>query len=228
MSTARKRLNQAIENARQPLGQVRQTALPEPQPELRAQLEFNAQPATLPQELPQTSTQTAQKPELRLIAGTKNKRFSVLMPALCVVSVTAFVAAQMLFTNLTSEGAYELYNLRRQQRDTLRVERVLSQNTMSLTSPQNLADNAKSLGMVQNISPAYLRLSDGAILGTIADGTARPVANLVPNATLQELPVINEAGAQNTREIVSQTGASAAPVIEPVAWEGNLPAPQTH
>ncbi|RRD36041.1 hypothetical protein EII31_00120 [Leucobacter sp. OH2974_COT-288] len=171
----------------------------------------------------------ASNPTRQLQPVTAPRRKHTVMPYLVGALAVCFIGAQMVISNLTSKGAYELDALKKQERDTLRVERVLAQNALALTSPQNLADNARSLGMVENIAPSYLRLSDGVILGAPSTEVApRPVANLVPNATLHQQPVINEVGEVVARDsaAAAATAATAAAGVA-VVWEGELPAPQT-
>lgn len=171
------------------------------------------------------------KPELRIVPGDRPRarRMSPLMGALTavgVILVTLF--AQLGLSIAVSEGAYEARALQVELRDLTRVERVLSQNTGKLASPQNLADNAAKLGMVQNTTPATLRLSDGAVLGTLAGPTAAVTENLVPNSTLEGLPVVDADGLLTERNPEQAEQAAAAAATAAIPWEGPLPAPQTH
>lgn len=143
--------------------------------------------------------------------------------------VSLAIVAVLLITQLglsiaTSEGAYETANLKLEERDLLRVERVLSQNVEKLASPQNLSAEAGDLGMVLNSSPAYLRLSDTTILGDLAMKTHEPTENSVPNELLTELPAVNAAELQTPKPVEAK--APIAPA-KPVVWEGQLPAPVT-
>lgn len=162
-------------------------------------------------------------------AASPRRRVGPVAGALtAVVVVLATFAAQLGLSIAVSEGAYEMRALETEQRDLRRVERVLTQNVEKLASPQNLADNAAALGMVQNSTPATLRLSDAAVLGDLAPRTAEVQQNLVPNATLEHLPVVDAEGL-----LVARGGGQAAAAVEasaatPVAWEGKLPAPDTH
>lgn len=153
---------------------------------------------------------------------------SPLFGALLAVGVLLGIfAAQLGLSIAISAGAYEARALELEQRDLARVERVLSQNVDKLSSPQNLAENAAALGMVQNVNPASLRLSDGAVLGALDAKTTEAQGNLVPNATLETMPVVDAQGL-----LVDRSGGAAAsqdaPTEAPVRWEGNLPAPKTH
>lgn len=152
---------------------------------------------------------------------------SPLVGALVAVGVVlAILATQLGLSIAVSQGAYETRALEIEQRDLARVERVLSQNVDRLASPQNLAENAATLGMVQNARPATLRLSDGAILGSLESPTSEVRGNLIPNATLESMPVVDAAGLLVSRNQLKAT--SAAETEAPVRWKGKLPAPETH
>lgn len=145
-----------------------------------------------------------------------------------VVLVLGILAAQLWLSIVVSQGAYEMRALEVEQRDLGRVERVLSQNLDKLSSPQNLAENAAALGMVQNSTPATLRLSDRTISGDLQARTSAATANLVPNAALENLPIVDAEGLLVARDAGQAAAVAAASAAAPVAWEGALPAPDTH
>ena len=184
-----------------------------------------APPAISPTRAPQS------KPDLRIVptARPRQRRLSPLVGALTAVGVIlAILFAQLGLSIAVSQGAYEARALQSELRDLTRVERVLSQNTDKLSSPQNLADNAAKLGMVQNTTPATLRLSDGAVLGTLGGPTAAIATSLVPNATLEGLPVVDADGLLTERNPEQAAQAEALAAQAAIPWEGPLPAPQTH
>jgi hypothetical protein len=151
-----------------------------------------------------------------------------LLAALVAVGlVLAIMLVQLGLSIAISQGAYERDALEIEQRDLLRVERVLQQNVDQLSSPQNLAENAAGLGMVQNVQPASLRLSDGAVLGDLASRTAQTSPNLVPNSTLVKLPLMSAEGLLVAREADTVAEAAALTSAAPVPWKGKLPAPET-
>lgn len=152
---------------------------------------------------------------------------SPLLGALVAVGVVlAILATQLGLSIAVSQGAYETRALEIEQRDLARVERVLAQNVDRLASPQNLAENAATLGMVQNARPAALRLSDGAILGSLESPTSEVRGNMIPNSTLESMPVVDAEGLLVSRN--QPSGASETPAEAPVRWKGKLPAPDTH
>lgn len=157
--------------------------------------------------------------------AAKPRRSPVLGAIIAVGVILTIFAAKLALSILVSQGAYESRALEIEQRDLARVERVLSQNLDKLASPQNLAANAVELGMVQNVHPATLRLSDGKIQGSLESATRAASENLVPNSMLKSLPVLDAQGMMTSRE---QSAAPASNPATAVRWKGKLPAPQTH
>lgn len=172
------------------------------------------------------SDDRSQPRHLRLAPAARRKlgRSPVVASLVAVGVVLVILATQLGLSIAISQGAYEARALEVEQRDLSRVERVLSQNVGKLSSPQNLAENAAALGMVQNARPATLRLSDGVVLGALESVTSDPRGNIVPNSSLDAMPVVDAEGLLVPRGASTQAVSSAAPV----RWKGKLPAPNTH
>lgn len=177
--------------------------------------------------LPSRAPQTPARPHLRPVTAPAPgaRRSPILGAVISVGVILGIFAMQLALSIFVSEGAYETRALEIEKRDLARVERVLAQNLDKLASPQNLADNAVGLGMVQNVHPATLRLSDGTIQGTLETATREASDNLVPNAMLSTLPVLDAAGLTTGR---MQGEAPAVELEAAVRWKGKLPAPETH
>lgn len=166
---------------------------------------------------------------LRLTEAPKRVRKSPLIGALVSVGIVlGILAAQLGLSIAISQGAYEVRALEIEKRDIGRVQRLLSQNVDKLASPQNLAASAAAQGMVQNVQPATLQLSTGTILGTLDSKTTEASSNLVPNATLDAIPVVDAQGVSVSRNTGLPAGAAEQPSDAPVRWKGKLPAPVTH
>ncbi|MBO1902013.1 hypothetical protein J4H92_08635 [Leucobacter weissii] len=173
----------------------------------------------------------APRPQLRPVPAARPARRSVsplLAGLVAVAIILATFAAQLGLSIAVSEGAYETRALEQEQRDLMRVERVLSQNVDKLASPQNLAENAGELGMVQNATPATLRLSDGKVLGSLEPRTSEVGKNRIPNATLDQLPVVDADGLLVSRDGGQAEAGAADSAASAVPWQGTLPAPDTH
>ena len=114
-----------------------------------------------------------------------------------VIGLFVLFMAQLLLSIVVSDGAYRIAALQNSQRDLGREQQALSEQLDLLSSPQNLATQAESLGMVlSNTSPVFLRLADGAILGsaTAADAGESVITgsagSLVPNSLLAGVPLV--------------------------------------
>lgn len=115
-----------------------------------------------------------------------------------VAGLFALFLAQLLLSIVVSDGAYRIAGLQTEQRDLGRQQQALSEQLDLLSSPQNLAAQAESLGMVlSNTSPVFLRLADGVIVGSAsAAGEGQTViaatGSLVPNALLGDVPLVTQ------------------------------------
>ena len=181
------------------------------------------------------------------VVSTRSQRRARPRTLYAIVAVSALlviVVTQLLLSIGVSQGAYQLSSLQTKQTELQRSYQAASEDLNRLTSPQNLAANANALGMVSNSSPAYLRLSDGAVLGAplAADGAAGTVTggqgNLVPNSQLNGVPLVagqGQAGTAASTGATGQAGSSASagaastPAAKPsVPLQGALPTPVTH
>ncbi|HAQ59735.1 MAG TPA: hypothetical protein DCR63_04720 [Microbacterium sp.] len=147
-------------------------------------------------------------------------------------SALAIAAAQMGLSIAMTQGVYEERELREQVTALQYEQQSLTQQLVGLSSPQYLAANASALGMVINEAPSYLRLSDGAILGSGAAAPGQSTVDAigrasVPNALVATAPLVTapDATIQGLPEVPA---APSAPVENgPPALSEGLPAPQT-
>lgn len=85
---------------------------------------------------------------------------AVLAGAVCVV------AAQLLLSIGTADGAYRLAELHQRSAALSRQQQVQTEALRALAAPQRLAVRAAALGMVPDDSPAYLDARTGTVLGS--------------------------------------------------------------
>lgn len=109
----------------------------------------------------------------------------------------AIAVAQMSLSVLTTQSSYELAALNQEQRTATLQAQELRDEVAGLSSPQYLAANAASLGMVIDGAPSFLRLSDGKIIGAgDAAGSASTVdaagRGAVGNALLDRRPLTTD------------------------------------
>jgi hypothetical protein len=126
------------------------------------------------------------RPELQAVPGRSTHRPRVLAAGALMTGLTCVLAAQLLVSIQTAQGAYTVDRLQAASTALAREQQVHAEALETLASPQRLALRAAALGMVPAAYPAYLRLSDGAVVGGpghAASGSAGAVAD-VPNALL--------------------------------------------
>lgn len=119
-----------------------------------------------------------------------------------VLVIFAIFLAQLMITIALSSGAYQITGLQASQQNLSRAASALGERLNTLGSSQNLAANARALGMVGSSRAAFVRLSDGAVLGSAAPAggsakSAKAIAaleNAVPNSLLAAIPLVTGAG----------------------------------
>jgi hypothetical protein len=107
---------------------------------------------------------------------------------LLTAGAVAIIMLGLQLSIMIQQGSYQLAGLKGQMRDLTTTNQILDEQVRSLSSDQNLANAAASLGMVTNANPVYLRLSDGKVIGhpTVArSGSGVQIGkNVVPNAAM--------------------------------------------
>ncbi|HWI32144.1 MAG TPA: hypothetical protein VNT50_11685 [Microbacterium sp.] len=156
---------------------------------------------------PAPSRRSPTRPLRAVVAPARRRRPRLAYAIVALAGALAIAAGQMGLSIATTQASYELAQLGQDKRELTWKKQELYDAVAGLSSPQYLAANAAALGMVINASPTYLRLSDGAIIGTseaaastsTVDAVGRgAVANslvadtpliTLPDATIQGLPV---------------------------------------
>lgn len=184
---------------------------------------------------------------LRALPKPQRKRPAVVYGLIAFLASLTIAGAQLGLSIAMTEGGYEERALAQQQRALVLDRQEATDALGGLESPQYLAANAAALGMVTGSTPAYLRLSDGSIIGegTATDGakTVHASSGVVQNALLSQVPLAAdpqlaagggaiEAAPPAQAPPASEEQGSQQPVIEapsgPPVLEGGLPTPETH
>ena len=149
-------------------------------------------------------------PHIELVPPTAapKARPRVVYAGVVVGGLGALMLSQLLLSIALSDGAYTIDALQTERKEQARAVQQLSEDIGRLSSPQNLAANAEALGMVQNSNPVWLRVSDGAVIGTPAPASGTGVlatsGSQVANELLTGVPLI-------------ATGAAAGAAAQPGA-----------
>ena len=107
-------------------------------------------------------------PPLR--TGAPRTPFVLLLSTLLLGGLAGLL---FLYTAL-AEDSFLLSDLKTRSVLLADREQVLEQQVAEDASPKRLAERAEALGMVRSANPAFLRLSDGKILGKPRPGVAPP------------------------------------------------------
>lgn len=116
---------------------------------------------------------------------------------IAVLGAVMIALVQMGLSILTTQSSFEIASLTQQQRDLTYQKQILYDEVAGLNSPQYLAANAAALGMVIDETPTYLRLSDGAVIGSgkPAEGASSVDAmgrGSVRNALISGVPLVTD------------------------------------
>lgn len=120
--------------------------------------------------LTHSSSAPAKSPRLRRVDTRRPGASSAPVPKLRYIVVTligifAILGAQLMLSIAVSGGAYEIAGLKGEVRQSQQQLQVVAEDINALTAPDTLAGLAGSMGMVADNNPAYLRLSDSAVIG---------------------------------------------------------------
>ena len=102
-----------------------------------------------------------------------------------------------------AQGAFRQHDLERQVAALGDQQQALQQRVAQLAAPSRLAQQAKALGMVAMVDPAFIRASDGRVLGK-----AEPAAG-VPVTSTPTQPTTTGSG-QGTGPVMSGSGSGDA------------------
>lgn len=151
--------------------------------------------------------------------------------ALVSVLLTGGLLTLLLLNTVLAQNSIKMYDVTEHLATLADQEQWLEQDLARTESPDQLAERARALGMVPGGSPAFIRVSDGAVLGdpapVLAAVTPKPTASSNPatkpstNATVK--PTTKTTGKKPTikKPIVKPTAkATTKPVTKPAAGSG--------
>ena len=110
----------------------------------------------------------AMKP--RAVSSTRQKAKADAVPKLryivvLLAGIFAILGGQLLLSIAVSGGAYEIASLKTDLRGSQQQQQIVGEEISALVAPDTLATLAGSMGMVPDNNPAYIRVSDGAVVG---------------------------------------------------------------
>lgn len=97
-----------------------------------------------------------------------------------LAGIFAILGGQLLLSIAVSGGAYEIASLKSDVRSSEQQLQIVGEEISALVAPDTLATLAGSMGMVPDNNPAYLRVSDGAVMGEAIPASASASAQVYP------------------------------------------------
>jgi hypothetical protein len=88
--------------------------------------------------------------------------------------LTTGLAGLLYLHTALAEDSFRLHDLATRSAVLADQEQALEQEVAEAASPSRLAERAEAMGMVRSENPAFIRLSDGAVLGKPKPGVAPP------------------------------------------------------
>jgi len=143
----------------------------------------------------------------RLTVVPRRRTKAARMPFVMLVSLVLLggVVGLLLFNTSMQQASFAASTLEEQARTLTAREQTLRMELDDLRDPQRVAESAQQMGMVPALSPAFLNLADGSVVGeptaaTRADGVRirprppRKPAVLTPETIIHEEVVDTGAG----------------------------------
>ena len=159
---------------------------------------------------------------LRLVPQRRSSAAKAPFAVVLVCLLAGGLLGLLLLNTLVAQQSFRLHDLAARAAVLQEQEQAMTRQTQTLQAPGVLAARALRLGMVEGGPPAFLRLSDGAVLG-------KPVAGRVPAPPAPPVPRVASTGATATavtnrpNQSSGTSGASTAAGQAPKA-AGRAPA----
>jgi hypothetical protein len=114
------------------------------------------------------------KPTLKLVPKTTAEAPRAPFVVLVVALLVAGLGGLLFLHTALAEDSFRLHDLQVHSALLADQQQALEQHLALEASPKRLSDRAHVLGMVRSENPAFIRLSDGRILGKPKAGVAPP------------------------------------------------------
>ena len=126
---------------------------------------------------PRTRRREAPRPVLTAVPTAAPTHGGMLV--VCAGLLLAGLLGVLLLNMNLAEGSFRVHELQRAAGELSEAEAALEQEITAISSPASLASAASRMGMVPASSPAFLRLSDGAVLGVAEPASGQTAFSVV-------------------------------------------------
>jgi hypothetical protein len=166
----------------------------------------HARPARRP------SGRPAGRPRISVVRTQRRRAPRAPFVALVLVLLPAGLGVLLILNTLLAQGSFTVRDLSIKAAALQDQQQALQQKVSELASPARLQQQAAALGMVPTVNPAFIRLSDGKILGDPVPAAA-PVVSSPPttNSAAATSQKANQQSSQSTSGQKSGTATSQPP-----------------
>ncbi|HEX2176677.1 MAG TPA: hypothetical protein VHG70_12270 [Nocardioidaceae bacterium] len=131
-----------------------------------------------------------QRARLSVVRGGRTHAPRVPFAALVLTVLALGLVGLLVLNTSLQQGAFHARDLEARAERLAEHREALEIKVAELREPQRVAAAASALGMVPNSNPAFLRLSDGKVLGNVTPATADAAAGfLTPPRAAHASPV---------------------------------------
>lgn len=136
--------------------------------------------------LPRTSARrtTAATPRQLKVVAPPEIRGNGAFLALCVLLLLGGFVSVLMLNTAMAKGSYTLRDLQHRSDELTDTQDQLRHSLDAVSGPGPLAQRARELGMVKAPTPAFLRLSDGAVLGVAEKAKADTTFSVVTETSI--------------------------------------------
>jgi hypothetical protein len=128
--------------------------------------------------------------------------------ALCLALLIGGLVAGLLLNTSMAKGSFVLGDLQHRSSELADTEDALNHAIDAQSAPAELAQRALGLGMVPAQNPAFLRMSDGRVLGVAEPAKAKDGFTVVAQGTAASVPAATASGKAVTKPAVAPVGPS--------------------
>ena len=104
-------------------------------------------------------------PRLRVVTGAPQRHSGAAFGVVCALLLAVGLIGLLLLNTSLAQGSFTLSRLQATSDQLADAQGALNQSVTASQAPANLASRAVGMGMVPAQSAAFLRLSDGKVIG---------------------------------------------------------------
>jgi len=125
-----------------------------------------------------------------VVTGAPLRRNGAAFGIICATLLAAGLIGLLILNTALAQGSFTLHDLRATSDQLTDAQDALNQSLAASKSPANLAMRAAGMGMVPAQSSAFLRLSDGKVIGVAKPGSPGPGFTVVRAKTSAPAPAV--------------------------------------